>query len=649
MRKVGFNLFVSLFFVFIGTKTNAQPLCGTYQIGASQPVGFQNLTQALFILNTQGVSCAVIFELQSDYNSAGETFPLVINVFSGVSVINTFKIKPAFGVNSTISGSSANSIIKLNGADYVSINGSNSGGTSKNLTISNSSTNTSSTVIWNASTVSDGATNNAIENCIISGNASTTTLGCIMVSGSFVGEEAEVSNSNLTITNNTLSNAQNGVFAFGNFSIPDVNWTINNNIITSIDVKGIAVLNVNGFTISGNQITGVTTATTSTVSGILVEGEVSNGIISRNVIRNIKNNFQVVGWGANGIQLSSYSSAAAIGVYNNMISDVASYGYSFDSEFDNGYGIIVTLGGGYKIYYNTVLMNTNQVDIDGLPSAFNVTLGVSDPGAIDLRNNIFTNSQTIGTNRYAIYSSANNNVFSSIDYNNYFTTGPNLGYIAFSNLATMADIINGFGGNINSQNGQPSFISSTDLHLATPNANNFNFLESKGVVVTITTDIDGDLRPNGTAPDIGADEFIGMAGFSNDNAPGAILLIVGSGCTGPPFSNVGATQGVSEPFPACEGTSGYKTVWFKFIAPPGGNVQISNDYSGGTMGSDTRLALFSATDVNNYATFTSLACDNDNGVIVAERSVFYATGLIAGSTMPVLRRAGVGSSALSTG
>lgn len=125
---------------------------------------------------------------------------------------------------------------------------------------------------------------------------------------------------------------------------------------------------------------------------------------------------------------------------------------------------------------------------------------------------------------------------------------------------------------------------------------------------------------------------ITAAPLVNDDASGAILLALGSGCTGAPYSNQGATQSGGEPFAACKGTAGYKTVWYKFIAPASGSIRVSTDYSGGTMGNDSRLSLFSATNVNNYATFTNIACDDDNGATVANKSILYATGLTSGAT-----------------
>ncbi len=109
-------------------------------------------------------------------------------------------------------------------------------------------------------------------------------------------------------------------------------------------------------------------------------------------------------------------------------------------------------------------MNVNQ-NVAGRPSAFNVTSGVTTAGAIDLRNNIFVNTQTQTGDRYAIYSGAANTVFSNINYNDYYTTGTNLGYIGAANQAALANVQTAFGGNANSINVLPVFVSASDFHL----------------------------------------------------------------------------------------------------------------------------------------------------------------------------------------
>lgn len=121
---------------------------------------------------------------------------------------------------------------------------------------------------------------------------------------------------------------------------------------------------------------------------------------------------------------------------------------------------------------------------------------------------------------------------------------------------------------------------------------------------------------------------------ANDNAPGAITLTVGGACAGNPYDNTNGTQSATEPFPSCEGTAGYAGMWYKFVAPASGSVRISCDGTG-TFG-DSRMALYSATNPNDYTTFSIIACDDDNGFVTSARSLFYATGLTVGTTYYVL-------------
>ncbi len=124
---------------------------------------------------------------------------------------------------------------------------------------------------------------------------------------------------------------------------------------------------------------------------------------------------------------------------------------------------------------------------------------------------------------------------------------------------------------------------------------------------------------------------------SNDSASAALLLTVNGGCNTAQFSNFTAGHIDSlngqpyEPTGTSNSTIGHRTVYFKFRAPAGGAVRLSTDYAGGTL-TDTRLALFSATDSSNYATFSEITCDEDNGVVESNNSILYATGLTPGVT-----------------
>lgn len=118
---------------------------------------------------------------------------------------------------------------------------------------------------------------------------------------------------------------------------------------------------------------------------------------------------------------------------------------------------------------------------------------------------------------------------------------------------------------------------------------------------------------------------------ANDDAPGAITLTLGAGCAGAPFTNAGATASAGESFPSCSGTIA-TPVWFKFTAPASGAVKVTTDVAPGTF-TDSKIAIFSATNVNDYTTFNIISCDEDGGVIgFGYLSTVYATGLTAGTT-----------------
>lgn len=442
--------------------------------------------------------------------STTETASAVLNASgAGNGNYTSVLIKPAAGVNATISSADTVATIKLNGADNVTIEGSNNGSSSRNLTITNTyTTGGSPVIIWVASTTTDGALNATVRNTNIYGSNSSGTIVGIIVSGSTLGTAAEFSNNNFTSINNSFNKAQNAIFAVGNATNTDTGFMIKNNVIGSavatdkMGYRGLAVQNAKNFEISGNVIAGVTIGSTSTAAGILVGAAATNGLIFNNKISDISNT-NASGYGAAGLYLSCSGAASNMLIYNNTINGVSGYGYALSGgAADNGNGIIVVSGGGYKIYYNTVVMDVNQTAA-GRPSAFNVTSTVTTAGAIDLRNNIFVNKQTQSGDRYTVYSGAANTVFSNINYNDYFSTGTNLGYIG-SARATLADVQAGFGGNVNSINVSPVFVSASNFRLATSgNA----ALDNKGTFLAdVTVDADGVTR-NATTPDLGSYEF----------------------------------------------------------------------------------------------------------------------------------------------
>ncbi|MFZ1454303.1 MAG: hypothetical protein WAT20_16470, partial [Ferruginibacter sp.] len=446
-------------------------------------------------------------------------------------------IKPAAGLTPTITGNLSNNPVIRILSDNVTIDGSNNGTNSRNLTIRNTNT-ISPVIILFGSTGLVPINNSTLKNTICNNGATTTA--CIVVSDATIPGIGGYFN-NITIQNNSI---QKGLFGIqcaavataGNGSVlitgNNLNSTspnqvanvgiytegldgavISNNTIGNFDPAGggskygIWITNNSiNTSVTGNTISGISSAATASVFGIAVTSA-SGGInIRKNDISNIKNT-NASGYGAYGIGLSSTLTAANITVANNFIYDIAGAGSSTVPIVRNGHGIYIGAGAGYKIYHNSVNMNTSQSGGVGITAALMIN-GAATAASLDVRNNIFANNQTGGAPaaaRYAIYSANANTVFSAIDYNDYYSVGTNLGFIT-SDRVTLADIQAGFGSNVSSLNVLPNFVSATNLHLIS--GSNCSLVGAGIPIAAVNDDIDNQLR-DAVSPDIGADEFSG--------------------------------------------------------------------------------------------------------------------------------------------
>lgn len=490
------------------------PLCGTYYIGNQGH--FATITQAVNYLNTNGVSCNVTFLLNNaTYTSSTETFPITINDYNGTNDTNdsayTVTFKPNTGQTVTIeNNTNVGSVFKLFNADNIIFDGSNNNTTSKNLTISYTNTVTTSkrTVFWLASDHQDrGAKKNVIKNLIINQYSRNDDLSIGVFSGEegTIAEKAKGANSNNTVQNVTFNNVGQAVYLFGynggNTTRLSTNWVIKNNTIGSTTdaskpFLGIYINNISNYEISSNSIVGLlknTTGYNPLHSGIIVTGVETSGSILNNVIRDVYNNQN------NGYSSGIYVDASNTSIYNNMISNIRQNAtdnndYNYDIK---GHGIYVKSGANNKLYHNTV--NMNATTTGGRSSCLYIEGG----SAIDLRNNIFSNFQTQGT-QYAIFCSVAENQLTS-NYNDLYVNSNNGKVVrrGSTEYTALTDWDN-TGKDANSVSFSPNFISSTDLHLV---ENTNGSLNNAGTpLASVTIDIDGEAR-HITTPDIGADEF----------------------------------------------------------------------------------------------------------------------------------------------
>ncbi len=551
-----------------GSFTTIAPINGNINVGMGQTYTSLTNPGGIFeALNLAGASGNVVINITSDLTA--ETGAVALNELPSGT---TLTIKPS-GAARTISGSTASTagLIKLNGADNVTIDGSLNGGTDRSLTINQTGL---GAIIWIATTGTNGSNNDTVKNTILLGAGSSQ--GVIAGDGTTLGGAGTAPQNNNTIQNNAIRAVQNAAYING-IAATDQNWTIvANEAGSTIDAdklsfRGFILINSTNMTVSRNRIIGVNSAanSTATMSGIQVSGTISGGMITRNEIRDIKQN-NPTGVGSNGIYSTATSTASNLLIANNFVSDVASQGKTGVLATDNGYGIAIAGGGGYNIYYNSVNMNTNQVSTASTTAALNITVAVTTVGAIDLRDNILVNTQTVGT-RYAVIDNSTQGaaVFSTINYNDYFAQ--NVGFLT-SPRVTLADWQAATGQDANSKAVDPLFVSATDLHLQTTSP----VLDMGTPIAAVTVDFDGETR-SATTPDIGADEIANVV-----TTPGTLALS-------------SSTYSVSESSPSVTitvnrtgGTDGAVSVNYTLTdgtATGGGTCAGSNDYinTGGTV------------------------------------------------------------------
>ena len=117
----------------------------------------------------------------------------------------------------------------------------------------------------------------------------------------------------------------------------------------------------------------------------------------------------------------------------------------------------------------------------------------------------------------------------------------------------------------------------------------------------------------------------------NDTACTPLAITMNTGTTGGTYSNELATDEASEVFGSCwVAGAATESLWFTFVAPASGEVRISTKIGDGTL-TDTQIALYSVGDCSNFATYTQIACDDDDDADVLGaggfESVMDVTGL----------------------
>ncbi|HCV43607.1 MAG TPA: hypothetical protein DGH68_08995, partial [Bacteroidetes bacterium] len=412
------------------------------------------ITAAVADLNLRGTSGFTNF-LFVDTSFATETYPIIVNVTNVTKPTATSAVtfKPNTGVTATISGAAASTQIFRILTSYVNFDGSNSGGSTRDLTIANTSTTTPQVIVI-GSLGTTPITNCTVKNCnIINGINSSSAL--IVSDGTTPGtagwfnnitiqnntiQKAYIANYNiavvsagngtgLNITGNDLTTAGAnsvrlvGVYVqgvegatvsnnnIGNFTTLDAsnitgiwfatgatNSTISNNSIGPISSttgppRGIAVssavTNAN-VQLVGNTVSGLATSYSSPPYGIYVFSTTTGVTVERNKVSSIYNT-NTGGYGARAILINTGLAASSITVKNNFVWDVKATSDVSTTYWGIGIGVEGATGG-VGIYYNNVNLYGSLAGYTTatVHTAFGVL--TSTAGPLDVRDNIFVNS-----------------------------------------------------------------------------------------------------------------------------------------------------------------------------------------------------------------------------------------------------------------
>lgn len=499
--------------------TASSPLNGTYTVGSGG--NYPTLTAAVNAYNNLCIGGAVTFTLIDANYSAAETFPIEISNNAYQNATNTLTIKPAPGVNVTITGAVDNTaLIKISGK-YIRINGSNNNSTSMNLTVSNTST-FSPVVVWLGSeTNSLPVSNVSVKNCTLK-NGVNTISAVVISNANALGSPGYFKND--TIQNNKIQKAYIGIFAVGTGEIGNGTglYIASNDLASSgtnaIASTGIYVEGVDGASVTGNHVANFESVSDEMDAGIWIAYGSSNCLVDGNNIHDIKYSGSV-GYAGQGIKVSTGMANANVVVSNNMIYAISGDGDNF-ATFGATYsptGIFAYSPGqeGVYIYHNTIYLTGNTLQ-GGSRASVGIALG--DDSKALIRNNIIhnklgkVNGSGAQVGSICIAAQTDNSQFTALDNNDYYVnpTGPGnklIGRIGTTNQTTLAGWRTATGKEVNGLNILPVFISATDLHMDAADLGNQANLSDKGSATSVSYDFDNASR-NGFTPDIGADEWI---------------------------------------------------------------------------------------------------------------------------------------------
>lgn len=473
----------------LNSLNSCNVLTGTYTIdktATASPTTYTSIASAVAAMSSCGISGPVTFNVVA--GTGPYTEQVEIPAITGTSATNTVTFN---GNGNTVSADPATgnrAVIRLNGADFVTIN---------NFVIATTGTATGS-FGWGIHFINNADNNTISNNTITIGSLTTsesTASGIVFSNSNTVATTAGETGSNNLISNNTITGGTKGIALYG------VTTSTGNNRLTGNTIKDFytTAIEINGFRNTLAENNDISRAgrvsVNSTSSGIILSGGTYGSSISKNRIHNTHDGVTSL----TGTQYGIYSNANdAPAGYENLVKNNLIYNFSNNST---QYGLYNSNSDGVFYYHNTI--NLDRAANTGTVRGFYQLTAASNIRVQN--NNISIIGGATGT-KHAIYYGTTSSAIRSNNNNLYVTSPVAASGVGFftSNRLTLADWRTGSGDDSISVSLDPQFT-----QMATGNFLPANpALDNQGLPVSpaVTDDITNALR-NPTTPDLGAYEI----------------------------------------------------------------------------------------------------------------------------------------------
>jgi hypothetical protein len=267
--------------------------------------------------------------------NTSETATAVLNRSTGTSNFTSVSLKPATGVTATINNSTtAGPVLRILGSN-VTIDGSNNGTDSRNLSIVNGFATGSVVIGMGSSDAANPLSNVTVKNTTIINGVKTTGSG-IIVSNTSGAQTAGYFN-NIRLENNSIQKSYQGIYMIAVSAVGNGSGSVitKNDLSTSGDncnrYMGIYLGGTDSVVVSENKIGNFENTSNEGKRGIWLAVSTMNTTISDNTIDNITVN-NAGGGSATGIQIFNNAGAGGAPTANkilrNKISNLSSNGFN---------------------------------------------------------------------------------------------------------------------------------------------------------------------------------------------------------------------------------------------------------------------------------------------------------------------------------